>query len=478
MRSTSISKLSLNASLAAATSLFFCALSGAAEAKVGAPLMVGAAKIDITPPEDQREPGSSVRDPLFARVLFIKSGKTCAIVAGVDKALLPTAVGDGARGRLKHCPRGNIMISATHTHSGGDLAKSGPGPAAAKLLEDAIVNAALEASKSLRPARMGFATTEVNLNVNRDAFDGVHWYQGVNRDGPSDKTMSVLYFVDDRDLPIGIVMNYGMHPIDYYLSGIISADFPGEASRYIERRFAGSIAIFTQGASGDQNPLLSRPLGRLMGPRLNAAQGDGVRAPSFWENAARANRENPGKRGGPAPAKSEWDDNQKAAVAQVDEIVTAMGAILGESAIQAMHDPASSLVEAPAIWSGSSPVTCPGRDRVTTASREGADPGYTDGAPVIVQVGLLRLGDVALFGVDSELYAEIVQHFKARSPYTRTAVIGLANGLANSGYIYSDNAAHHLTFQVVGSRLKPGCAEAKIIDAALDLAAKSANARP
>jgi len=49
----------------------------------------------------------------------------------------------------------------------------------------------------------------------------------------------------------------------------------------------------------------------------------------------------------------------------------------------------------------------------------------------------------------------------------------LTNGGANSGYIYSDDAYSHLSFQVIGSRLKPGCAENKIVNAALDLMGKS-----
>ena len=44
---------------------------------------------------------------------------------------------------------------------------------------------------------------------------------------------------------------------------------------------------------------------------------------------------------------------------------------------------------------------------------------------------------------------------------------------ANSGYIYSDEAFSHLTFQVIGSRLKPGCAEGKIVSTALDLIRRS-----
>ena len=40
-----------------------------------------------------------------------------------------------------------------------------------------------------------------------------------------------------------------------------------------------------------------------------------------------------------------------------------------------------------------------------------------------------------------------------------TVVVTLANGRANSGYIPDDASFGHNTFQVLGSRLKPGCAE-------------------
>jgi neutral ceramidase len=51
--------------------------------------------------------------------------------------------------------------------------------------------------------------------------------------------------------------------------------------------------------------------------------------------------------------------------------------------------------------------------------------------------------------------------------------VTLANGSSNSGYIYSDAAYSHLTFQVIGSRLKPGCAEEKIVSTAIDLMRRS-----
>jgi hypothetical protein len=46
---------------------------------------------------------------------------------------------------------------------------------------------------------------------------------------------------------------------------------------------------------------------------------------------------------------------------------------------------------------------------------------------------------------------------------TDTVVVTLANGAANSGYIPNDTSFGAYTFQVLGSRLKPGCAEDAIV---------------
>jgi len=48
-------------------------------------------------------------------------------------------------------------------------------------------------------------------------------------------------------------------------------------------------------------------------------------------------------------------------------------------------------------------------------------------------------------------------------------VVTLANGVANSGYIPNDAAFGVFTFQVLSSRLKPGCAETAIVNGWLDL---------
>lgn len=182
-----------------------------------------------------------------------------------------------------------------------------------------------------------------------------------------------------------------------------------------------------------------------------------------------------GVRSPPAPSgdaqctREDAEKQYRAAIAETGEIVTAMGTLIGETAINAMRQSSQRLTSNPPIWGGSVQVTCPGRDRIDASGRQGVKADYRDGAPVEIGVGLIRLGELAFVGINSEPYSEIVQHLKNRSPLAQTTVMGLTNGWGNFGYIYSNNASDHLTFQVIGSRLKPGCAEDKIIDAALKL---------
>jgi neutral ceramidase len=56
-----------------------------------------------------------------------------------------------------------------------------------------------------------------------------------------------------------------------------------------------------------------------------------------------------------------------------------------------------------------------------------------------------------------------------QSPMANTVVVTLANGTANSGYIPNDASFGAYTFQVLRSRLQPGCAEGAIDNGLPDL---------
>jgi hypothetical protein len=113
-------------------------------------------------------------------------------------------------------------------------------------------------------------------------------------------------------------------------------------------------------------------------------------------------------------------------------------------------------------------VSCPGRKR-TDAGREGMAGTYADSDPVNIRLGVLGIDNVALTTVNAEIYSRILLHLKSETPMANTVMVTLANGRADSGYIPDDESYGHNTFQVLGSRLKQGCAETSIADGLTDL---------
>ena len=455
----------------------FSNIAGMAQAKAQThTLRAGAAMADITPkPGELLFKTDIIRDPLFARAIVITSGDHCAVLVGIDQINMRKDVYAAAMPQIVSitgCPKENILIAATHTHSGStSLSGGSPSP---EVVTAGIVKAVTEAKSKLVPATVGYAHSTVDLNINRDLFNSkLEWRQEPNPQGVSDKTLSVIEFIGPDYIPIGVYMNYGMHPINFYLSGVVSADFPGEASRAIEEHFDHkTVAIFTQGTSGDQNPLLREPLNVFRGENAPGTETIGAPppppapAPNFNQANAVANLKSVPDQSVPAYRK---------AVARTGADVTMMGVLIAEKTLYLMRHEIKPVSEA-RLWGGQQLISCPGRDRTDTDNpvRENAMPPYKDGPDVTMTVSLLRIGNVYITGVDGEVYTNIGLKLKETAPVNNLIVSTLTNGRANSGYIYSDDAYSHLSFQVIDSRLKPGCAENKIIQTALDLLHQSA----
>jgi hypothetical protein len=443
-------------------------------------LRAGAAKVDITPkPGELVVATDSIRDHLFARAVVVDNGRACAVIAALDLGGVSTTVVDDAVTRATKatgCPPQNFIISATHTHSSNTVGL-GQGPPTAKTVADALVEAVTAAKGRLAPARVGFGATRVDLNVNRDLFNHrFEWRQEPNPDGPSDKTLAVVEWLGDDNVPIAVYMNYAMHPINFYLSGVISADFPGEASRYVEDLFdQRTVALFSQGASGDQNPRDFRSPTNFMAQRSALTQGRGP----FVQTVGGASGSSSTTPAGfnPQQASSQRQaipaenlDAYKRVLARTGDYVQMLGRVLGSSAVRVMREsiePAG----ATRIRAAQETVTCPGRVRLDAdnPARENVFPGYKDGPDVTLKIGVLRIDDIHFVTVNGEVYSEIAMRLKTESPASKTMMVTLANGSAGAGYIYADRAYSHLTFQVIGSRLKPGCAEGKIVATALKL---------
>jgi hypothetical protein len=217
------------------------------------------------------------------------------------------------------------------------------------------------------------------------------------------------------------------------------------------------VMVFTQGASGDQNPLLMRAATNAL------ASKSGVKITGY--ELVREDVEAPLREGKVPHGKLD-----PKVADRLERWMESEGQLLGEEIIRVMTNTANMSGDV-AIAGAQKTISCPGRQR-TNAGREGEPGIYKDSDAVSVRLGMLGIGDIALTAVNAEMYTLISQRTKRRSPMANTVVVTLANGRANSGYIPDDASYSHNTFQVLGTRLKPGCAEQGIANGLVEMVAQ------
>ncbi|MFL6436201.1 MAG: neutral/alkaline non-lysosomal ceramidase N-terminal domain-containing protein [Terriglobales bacterium] len=435
-------------------------------------LKAGAARVEITPDANAiPRPYTSILDPIYARAIFLDNGHDRAVLLNADMGAIATATTEKVSSEISgelNVPLTNILISATHDHNaifGGPRSPGTEVPAALiafqTKLESGLVQAAKQAHDRLQPARIGYGTGALYFNVNRDAIDEHTrlWAQEPNLEYPSDKTLAVVKIESLSGELIAVYMNYAMHANSLFLNGKVSGDFPGEAERYIEHTYnEHPIALWTSGAAGDQNPLYLRANSKITEARIHAVMdaehvdsGTAIMHAMFTGNPAADN----------IPL-------DPVALEQSIQLVKSEGQITAEETIRVMNHIRSMNTDVK-IEGAQQEVVCPARRRLDTG-REGAPGKYEDSPdPVRIKIGVLRIGDVVLGRANAELYNMIGQHVKSRSKFHDTIMVTLTNGMANSGYVPTDDAFTRYTFQVLGSSLKPGCAESGIVNGIEDI---------
>jgi hypothetical protein len=294
------------------------------------------------------------------------------------------------------------------------------------------------------------------INVNRNIIDPKtrRWWEGPNYDGPSDKTVAVVRFESINGEPIAVYYNYAMHAVTVGQLDMISADAPGAASRYIEDSFDNRIvALWSTGACGDQNPVYYQQTYDLREIRIKDYAKRGIDI---------SNSMPPGGQG-----LNKQDPEVIRLMSQQKQMILSMGQFLGEEVMHVMRG-MERMSDSGQIFGGQKTVSFPGRDR-TNQGRAGFEGTYKDGDPVELRLGLLLIDDIAFGTVNAEVFSLIAQRLKKESPFARTMMVTVTNGMANSGYIPNDAAFGYLTFEVLSSRCKPGYAENAIVNGILDL---------
>jgi neutral ceramidase len=413
-------------------------------------LRVGAAKVDVTP-ETLPQNYLGVLDHIHSRAIVIDNGGASAALITVDAGSMPDNIWQGVTKQVESelgIPTKNVLITATHSHSI-------PGQQAAPYIAK-IVESVRLAKQHLVPARVGYGTGVSYINVNRNIIDPKthRWWEGPNYEGPSDKTVAVIQFEALNGDPIAVYYNYAMHGVAVGQLDLVSGDAPGTTSKYIEDSYDDKIvALWSSGAAGDQNPIYFQQTYDLREIRIKdyAKRGQDI-----------SNSMPPGGQG-----LDRKDPQVIKLMNQQKQMILSMGQFLGEEVMHVMRgmDRMDSSLR---IDGRAKTVSCPGRDRLNQG-RAGFPGEYKEAGPVDIRLSLLQLGDIMIGGVNAEVFNPIAQRLKKESPYARTMMATLTNGAARSGYIPHDAGFGMYTFEVLSSRLQPGCAESAIVNGILDL---------
>lgn len=228
---------------------------------------VGAAEYDLTPtgsvflygyPHTPRM-SNRVNDPLLASAVAFCDGRSTVLLIGCDLIFVPRSVSQPARQRIAHAtglPVSQIMVTATHTHSGPVTCQYAsnlddpvvPEPCAQYLVqvEDTIVRAGCDAVERLRPASV--FSTQVSA-------EGL----GTNRHDPAGPSISevpvLLARHSDTGSPAALVCVCTMHPTVLHEDSVcISGDFLGLARKYLQANGYACPVVCHMGAAGNQSP--------------------------------------------------------------------------------------------------------------------------------------------------------------------------------------------------------------------------------
>jgi hypothetical protein len=413
-------------------------------------LAAGAARVDITAPLTIPYLGwiprhaffEGVHDRLYARAVVVGDGerRVAIVVAdliGVTRSLLGQGrdLVDEVRQRVERAcglPPTSVMVAATHAHSTPETAgirQLLEHPGALEWLEtlrDQLADAVVAADKAQRPVRVKRAAARVEgLGCSRRVLgkDGRihHSPQGLSEDdvvdwGVHDNELTLVCLEPVDGSPPILLTHFACHPVTVQVQPLVSADFPGVATRLVEQGCApGTQCVYLQGAAGSINPVRGasgdfadvQRYGELLAARAlelarRAAQPDWPTGPARVGSAT-ATLELPSRK---LPPREEVEAEHRQASQAVERATTEQERT---AALGSLHGPTERL------------------ERL----RRG------DG-PFRAEVQALRIGDVALVGIPGEPFAELGLSLKHATAAPRALCVGYANGWL--GYIAPPSA--------------------------------------
>lgn len=350
-----------------------------------------------------------------ANALVLDAGQKICLLS-LDALTAPLDVTCRAASRIAAAtgiPEDNILICATHTHTGhwtDDCFGSRPNTEFLRRMEEASVRAAVKAVAAIdgenprAEATVLFGQSQeatVGRNSRLLLKDGsIGWYGYEQEDvirptGPYDPDLYVLALRRPDGAYSGLAFNHSVHNIGRIREDCMSPGFYGLAAQEIERRH-GAIALYLPGAIGSTH---NTTYNNSAVPAAECVH----RVVDAVEEAL--DRLQPAIPGPITVVNRQFTYH----VRRFDEAKEA-------AAVKSYLDrylPKSGMLEA------------------CRKERESMAPHQGEARRLRLQV--IRLGDLVFVGIPGELFARLGLEIRRRSPFRHTCIIGLAN--AYLGYI-------------------------------------------
>ncbi len=355
-------------------------------------LRVGAAYTVLTPKEPMPlsggvgtpAPAKGQLGDLFARAMVFEAGETRVALVGVDFLGFPGVLSDQVRAKVKGIPGTNILIGASHTHSGPDVYAFPDGQGGhhgdmeyIAWVVDQTAAAINQAIDNLEPAVLKINMGEAKGKI---AFN----YYAPQLYDPRCSVIQALR--PDSDKVIATLVNYASHPeVLGSKRGMLSPDFCGPLYDRIEAE-TGGMALF-----------------------MNGAQGGMVTADN---------------RDVPEDTESMWKECIRIGELLADEALR----IVADAPIQAEPD----------VFCASERLTFPITSPliIQLFGHSGLDySSVSDGDSISTQMNLVNIGSAQLVNIPGEALPNIGYYLKKNMPTDHPFLLGLTNDAF--GYILS-----------------------------------------
>ena len=203
----------------------------------------------------------STTNNLLVNALAVQRGKKRLVILGVDVCGLDGRFVDMVKQDIREkfgIQPSAILINASHTHFGpvsqlwltwGPHCQRPDSTYLYSIVRSGIFNAVQQAMEQLKPAKLFFGRSEVEIGHNR-SLPGA--------DQPYDKTLDVIRIDYENIEEDDIVFLAGCHPV-FQNAGkeglTISPNYPGVARDMLVHHSTVRSAMFLQGCGGDINPI-------------------------------------------------------------------------------------------------------------------------------------------------------------------------------------------------------------------------------